>query len=208
MTGLRAGFFRPNDGRGMLSVGQSTRCLLEATMLPLLAVGAVIAGFFGYAASRPSDFTIRRSTRIKAPPDRIFPHLTDFRKWEAWSPWEKMDPTMKKTHTGSASGKGAVYDWAGDGKVGKGRMEITDTAAPKRVDIKLDFEKPFKASNRTVFSLEPQGGETEVTWAMSGNHAYMMKVFGVFMNMDKMVGKDFEKGLASLKTVSESQSRP
>jgi uncharacterized protein YndB with AHSA1/START domain len=173
--------------------------------IPLLAgAGALVAGFLGYAATRPAQFTVRRSLRIKATPDKVFPHISDFHKWEAWSPWEKLDPAMRKTHSGPPAGRGAAYAWEGNNKVGKGRMEIVDATQPSRVEIRLEFERPWKATNQTEFILTPSGQDTEVTWSMTGNNNYMAKVFGVFMNMDKLVGRDFEKGLAGLKSVTEA----
>ena len=170
----------------------------------LLAAGAAVAGLFGFAASRPNEFKIQRRARVKATPDKVFAHINDFHKWTAWSPWEKLDPAMTRTHSGSASGKGAVYEWQGTRTVGKGRMEITDVTPSRRVAIDLQFIEPWKAHNTTEFILEPVGSETEITWKMTGTNPFMMKVMGVFMNMDKLVGNDFEKGLVGLKSVSET----
>ena len=146
-------------------------------------------------------FVVTRSAVINAPPDRVYKLLSDFRNWSSWSPWEKLDPAMKKATSGAQSGKGAVYEWDGNKKAGKGRMEITDASAPSRVVIKLDFEKPFRASNRTEFALVPQGNGTNVTWTMEGHRPFLMRILGVFFNMDKMIGKDFEEGLANLQRV-------
>jgi uncharacterized protein YndB with AHSA1/START domain len=176
----------------------------EALMVLTIAIIILlIAVVLGIAASKPNEFTVRRSTRIKATPDRIFPQINDFHNWPAWSPWEKLDPAMNKTHSGAPSGRGAVYEWEGNSKVGKGRMEITDVSAPQKVVIKLDFERPFKANNVSEFTLEPQGDSTDVTWTMRGPSAFMMKVMGVFMNMDNLIGRDFEAGLASMKANAE-----
>jgi uncharacterized protein YndB with AHSA1/START domain len=166
----------------------------------LVLIGVVLA----VAASRPSEFTVQRTTRIAAPPERILANIADFRRWEAWSPWERMDPAMRKTHSGAASGPGAVYEWEGNSKVGKGRMEITELSPPSSVTVQLDFLKPFEAHNTARFMLVPVAGGTDVTWSMFGPSPFVTKVMGVFFNMEKMVGKDFERGLASLKTVSES----
>ena len=175
-------------------------------MIPLLGVAAVgIAAVLGIAATKPNEFRVRRSTRINTTPDRILPHLVDFRKWTAWSPWEKLDPNLKRTYSGAATGKGAVYEWEGNAKAGKGRMEITEVAAPNQVTIAIHFIKPFEARNTVEFLLQPNGGGTDLTWSMSGNSPFMMKVMGVFTNMDNMVGRDFEKGLAELKAVSEAK---
>ena len=173
-------------------------------MVLTIAIIIVLLGvLLGVAASKPNEFTVRRTTRISATPDRIFPQINDFHNWAAWSPYEKLDATMKKTFTGASSGKGAVYEWDGNSKVGKGRMEITDASAPRKVVIKLDFVRPFRASNTSEFTLEPQGDSTDVTWSMRGASPFMMKVMGVFMNMDNLVGRDFETGLANLKANAE-----
>ncbi len=156
------------------------------------------------ASTKPGTFRVQRSAAIQAPPEKIFACLNDFHRWPSWSPWEKMDPAMQRTHAGAESGKGAVYSWKGNKKVGEGRMEIVESAAPSRLLIKLDFLIPFEAHNTAEFTLAAQGNSTTVTWAMTGPQPFMFKVMTVFMNMDKMVGKDFETGLANLKAVAES----
>jgi carbon monoxide dehydrogenase subunit G len=163
--------------------------------IALVAV-LVTAGF------QPDTFSVQRSTTIAAPPEKIVPLITDFHRWGAWSPYEKLDPDMKRSFSGADSGKGAVYEWAGSSKVGQGRMEITE-AAPSRIAIKLDFLRPMRAHNVATFTLEPQGGATSVTWAMDGPSPYMAKVMHLFFNMDRMVGHDFETGLSNLKTIAE-----
>ena len=175
-------------------------------MLKTIAIIVVvlIAAILGYAMTMPDNFRVQRTTSIKAPPEKIFPLINDLHRWGSWSPWEKMDPEMKRTYSGSASGKGAAYAWQGNRKVGEGRMEIADTSPPSKVTIKLDFMKPFEAHNTAEFTLEPKGDSTNVTWAMYGPSEYMAKVIGVFVSMDKMIGKDFETGLANLKTVAET----
>jgi hypothetical protein len=152
---------------------------------------------------KPDKFLIQRSATVTAGPEKIFPHINNFHKWASWSPWEKLDPGMKRTFDGSPSGKGAVYEWSGKGKAGAGRMEIVESDQPGKVAIKLDFIKPFEGHSMAEFHLQPKGGSTEVTWAMHSPVNFMMKVMHVFMNMDKMVGKDFESGLANLKTLAE-----
>ncbi|MBA3891611.1 MAG: SRPBCC family protein [Gemmatimonadaceae bacterium] len=164
---------------------------------------AGIAAVLGLAARKPDEFRVRRTARIAAPPDRIFPLINDFHAWAQWSPWEPLDPAMARTHSGAPSGPGAVYEWNGNKKVGEGRMEITDAAAPRRVAIDLDFIRPFASSNVTEFTLEPDGDGTTVTWDMRGPNAFVSKVMGVFVNMDRLIGKDFENGLASMKAVAE-----
>ena len=162
-----------------------------------------LAAILIFAATKPDTFRVQRATSIKAPPERIFPLIADFHGWGAWSPYEKLDPAMKRTFSGAANGKGAVYEWDSDGKAGKGRMEITDAPAPSKVAIKLDFFKPFEAHNIAEFTLEPRGDSTDITWAMYGPNLYIAKVMSIFFNMDRMIGKDFETGLANLKARAE-----
>lgn len=168
-----------------------------------IIVVVLIAAVLVFAATRPDTFRVERTTSIKAPPERVFALINDFDHWGAWSPWEKMDPAMKRTHSGAANGKGAVYAWEGNNKVGKGRMEILESSPVSRVAIKLDFIKPFEAHNIAEFTLAPQGDATHVTWAMHGPNPYFAKVMHVFFSMDRMVGKDFETGLANMKAAAE-----
>ena len=163
----------------------------------------VIAGVLAYAATQPDTFRVQRSASIKAPPDKIFAMINDLKAWAAWSPYEKKDPAMKRTFGAITAGKGATYAWQGDGNVGEGRMEIVESAPPNKVMIKLDFLKPFEAHNTAEFTLEPKGGGTLVTWAIYGPSAYVTKVMGLFFNIDSMIGRDFEAGLADLKTAAE-----
>lgn len=156
------------------------------------------------AAGRPGTFRLERSTTVNAPPEKVFPHLENFRGWEAWSPWEGLDPDLKRRHSGASSGRGAIYDWEGNKQVGTGRMEVLEAEAPHRLLIQLDFLKPFEAHNRAEFTLERRGNTTHLTWAMFGPQAFPMKVMSLFVSMDSMVGKDFEKGLARLKAVAEA----
>lgn len=174
--------------------------MLKSIIIALVAIVAVLLLF---AARRPDSFRVERSTLINASPDRVFGFVDDFHQWAAWSPWEKLDPGMKRTHGGAASGKTATYAWEGNNKVGQGRMEIIDTAAPGRIVIKLDFLKPFEAHNTAEFTFQPEGAQTRVNWVMHGPANFMTKLMGVFMSMDKMVGKDFEAGLANLKAAAE-----
>lgn len=169
----------------------------------IVLIIVVVGVFLAFVSSRPNAFRIERSLPVKAPAGKVFALINDFHHWPSWSPWEKMDPAMKKTHSGSASGSGAVYEWQGNNKVGQGRMEITGAVANSKVTIKLDFYKPFEAHNTTEFTLVPQGESVTVTWAMFGPQPFMAKLMGVFMSMDKMVGKDFEAGLAAMKAVAE-----
>ncbi len=176
------------------------------TIAIVIAVLVVVplAAVLIFAATKPDTFRVQRATSIKAPPEKIFPLIADFRGWGAWSPYEKLDPAMKRTFSGAANGKGAVYEWDSDGKAGKGRMEITDAPAPSKMTIKLDFFKPFEAHNIAEFTLEPRGDTTDLTWGMYGPSLYIAKVMGVFFNMDRMIGTDFETGLANLKARAES----
>jgi carbon monoxide dehydrogenase subunit G len=166
-------------------------------------VVVLVGGFFVYVGTRPDTFRVQRMTTIKAPPEKIFPHLNDFQRWPAWSPYEKKDPAMKRTLSGAPSGKGAVYEWEGNKEIGQGRMEIVATAPPSQLTLKLDFLKPFEAHNMVDFTLEPRGESTQVTWAIHGPSPFMAKVMGLVMDMDKMIGQDFEAGLADLKALSE-----
>jgi len=176
--------------------------------LPILGAVAVLVGLFVVVvARRPAKFRIERSLAVAARPERVFVHVNDFRRWGAWSPWERMDPMMKKTFAGAADGEGSIYSWVGNSKVGEGRMTIEKSTAPALVVLKLEFLKPWQATNATTFSFVPEGDRTKVTWAMEGeNRTFAAKAFATVMNMDKMVGKDFEKGLANLKSLAESAS--
>jgi len=168
----------------------------------LIVVALVIAGVLIYAATKPDVFRVTRSASIKAPPEKIQAQLADFHGWQAWSPWEKMDPAMKRTFGGAPKGKGATYAWEGNRNVGQGRMEITEAAADK-VALDLDFVKPFEAHNKVVFALNPKGDTTDVTWSMVGPVPYFAKIMHVFVDMDGMVGSQFETGLGNLRAVTE-----
>jgi uncharacterized protein YndB with AHSA1/START domain len=169
----------------------------------LLVVAAGIIGVLAFAATKPDIFRVQRSASIKAPADRIFGLITDLRGWRAWSPYEKRDPEMTRNYSGADKGKGAAYAWDGNRNVGAGRMEIVDVTPPSKVVIKLEFLRPFKANNTAEFVMEPKGDATTVTWAMHGPNKFIGKVMGIFIDMDKMIGKDFEDGLANLKTIAE-----
>jgi len=165
---------------------------MEIVIAAAILVGALLL----LAASRPSSFRVHRTTLIQARPETVYAILQDFRKFGAWSPWEKLDPAMTKTCSGQ--GQGAVYEWEGNRKAGAGRMEITDAIEPSKVQIALQFLKPFRSSSTTTFVLVERDGETQVTWRMVGPKTFMTRVMGIFTSMDKVVGKDFEKGLARL----------
>jgi uncharacterized protein YndB with AHSA1/START domain len=168
-----------------------------------IVVVVLIAGVLIFAAFKPDTFRVQREASIKAPPEKVFALVNDFNRWGAWSPWERKDPAMKRTFGAATSGKGATYAWGGNKDVGQGRMEIADSVPPSKVVLNLDFVKPFEAHNLVVFTLEPKGDATNVTWAMQGDTPYFAKIIHVFINMDKMVGKDFEAGLANLKAAAE-----
>jgi uncharacterized protein YndB with AHSA1/START domain len=167
----------------------------------VLAVG--IVGLLAFAATKPDVFTVQRSASIKAPPDKVFALINDFRQWGAWSPYEKIDPEMKRTYGPKTAGQGATYAWDGNKNVGSGSMEILDAPAPQKVSIKLDFTRPFEAHNIAEFTLAAADDATNVTWAMRGPVPFFGKIIHVFMDMDKMVGGQFAEGLANLKTAAE-----
>jgi hypothetical protein len=168
-----------------------------------LALLLILAAVLAFAATRPDTFHVKRATAIKAPPEKIFPLVNDFKRWGAWSPYENRDAHMKRTYSGTPAGKGSTYSWEGNKDVGAGRMEIVEAAPPGRVAIKLDFTRPFEAHNSVVFTMVPAGDATEVTWDMQGPANYLSKLIGLFIDIDTMVGKDFEAGLANLKAAAE-----
>jgi uncharacterized protein YndB with AHSA1/START domain len=177
-------------------------------MLTTLAIVAAIvvvaiAAILIIASTKPNHFRVERSTNIAAPADKIFPLIEDLHENTRWSPFEK-DPNMKRTHSGAPKGKGAVYDWDGNRQVGSGRIAITDAVAPSRVAMSLEMYKPFKASNKVEFTLQPSAQGTTVTWAMFGPQPFMAKVMGTLMNCDKMIGSQFEEGLARMKSIAEA----
>ena len=171
------------------------------TVVVLLVVA--VAGVLILASTKPDSFRVQRTASVKAPPEKIFALINDLHGWATWSPYEAKDPAMKRTFSGASGGVGAVYGWEGNKEVGEGRMEIIQATPPNRVVIKLDFLKPFEAHNTAEFLLEPKGGATDVTWAIYGPCPFVSKVMQVFFNLDTMIGKDFEVGLASLKTLAE-----
>jgi hypothetical protein len=168
----------------------------------LIGLAILIAIILIVASTKPNTVRYERSTTINAAPEKILPHISDFRKWAAWSPWEKKDPGMKRDYTGAQQGVGAKYGWNGNNNVGEGTMEITE-ASTSAVKIDMRFIKPFRNDCIASFRFTPQGNGTHVRWTMDGPNLFMGKVMSVFMNMDKMIGKDFEAGLAALKTEAE-----
>ena len=178
--------------------------MLKTLAIIGVVVVVAIAGILIYAATKPDSFRVQRVVLINAPPDKVFPLINDIKAWTAWSPYEKKDPAMKRTSGAVTAGKGATYAWEGNKEVGQGSMEIVESG-PKKILLKLDFLKPFEAHNMGEFLLEPKGDSTSVTWATYGPSPYMSKVIGTFMNIDDMIGRDFEKGLADLKAAAEKK---
>jgi len=176
-------------------------------MLKKISFGlvALIVIFSMVVTLQPASYRILRSVKIAAPPATVFAEVNDFHNWDAWSPWAKLDPAMKTTFEGAASGAGSIYKWTGNKDVGEGQMTLLESKPNELVRIKLDFTKPFADTSTTEFTFKPDGNQTEVTWSMSGNRDFFAKAVGLFMNMDKMVGGDFEKGLAKLKTDAEAK---
>lgn len=169
----------------------------------LVIIVVIIAAFLIYVAMKPSSFRLERSTRVNAPPDRIFPLINDFHNWTQWSPFEGLDPNLQRTYSGPSSGVGSVYAYEGNNKVGAGRMEIKESVPNGKVLSALDFSKPMVAHNFAEFSFRPDGGGTVVTWAMYGPSPFMSKLFTTFFSMDSIVGKQFDQGLANLKRIAE-----
>ena len=174
----------------------------------LIGLAVVIVVFIVLVALQSSHYRVERSATMNAPASVVFAQVNDFHKWNAWSPWEKIDPAMKKTFDGAPAGTGAGYAWVGNSEVGEGRMTITESHPSDLIKIKLEFLKPFAATSDTVFTFKPEGNQTKVTWTMDGDKNFIAKAFHMFMNIDKMVGGDFEKGLAQMKTVAESAPKP
>jgi uncharacterized protein YndB with AHSA1/START domain len=166
-------------------------------------IAILLALVLALAATKPDTFRVERSITIKAPPGKVFAYLNDFQQFGAWSPWEKLDPGMKRTFSGPPSGVGSVYEWKGNDEVGAGRMEIVKTEQNAKVTIKLDFFTPFESQNTTDYILQSAPEGTFVTWAMFGPSPFVTKLMTIFVSMDAMVGKDFEHGLANLKAVAE-----
>jgi uncharacterized protein YndB with AHSA1/START domain len=177
--------------------------MVETIVTIVVALLVIVGALLIFAASKPNSFRVERSLAIAAPAEKIFALVNDLRSHGVWSPWEKKDPAMKRTYSGAASGKGAIYEWDGNKNIGQGRMEIMDETPPNRVVFKMDFFRPFKAHNTAEMTLEPQGDGTRVTWAIYGPSPLTSKVIGLFISMDSMIGKEFEAGLANLKTLTE-----
>ena len=170
-----------------------------------LGVAVLILLLVILVAMQPGDFRVVRSASMGAPPADVFAQVNDLHKWEAWSPWAKIDPAMKQTYDGQPAGSGAIYSWNGNSQVGEGRMTITESRPSDLVRIKLEFMRPFAGTNDVEFTFKPEGNQTVVTWSMAGTKNFIVKAFGLFMSMDKMVGGMFEQGLAQMKAVVEAK---
>jgi len=177
--------------------------MFEVIVIIAVILAIAIATVLILAATKPDTLRVRRSIVINAPPERIFPLIADFHQWITWSPYEQKDPAMKRTYDGAERGKGAVYAWYGDKNVGSGRMEILEADVPQKIVIKLDFFTPIEGHNTAEFTMLPQGDGTQVTWLMHGPARFVTKLVQVVMNLDNMIGKDFEAGLANLKRIAE-----
>ena len=169
--------------------------LLALTFIAVLLIIVIIG--------QPDEFTVIRTANISTPPVKVFPHVNDLHQWEAWSPWAKLDPNAKNSFSGAEVGAGAAMAWDGNHKVGAGRMTITLSQPAECIRLRLDFQKPLKATNTAEFTFRPEGDHTVVTWSMAGKSCFMSKVFGLLMDCEKMIGDHFEKGLASLKSLTE-----
>ena len=174
----------------------------------LTVVGILVLLILLIAATRPSDFRVARSITIQAAPESVFPHVNELRKWDAWSPWAKLDPNAKSMFEGPAAGVGSSMSWAGNKEVGEGKMTIIESRSNELVRFRLEFLKPFKATNEAGFEFKTEGKQTVVTWTMTGKNNFFFKVFGLFMDCDKMLGRCFEKGLSQLKSVAEGGAKP
>lgn len=178
--------------------------LKTVLLLAVILLGLPLAALLAYAATKPDTFRVERTASIEAPPEKIFALINDFQNWAAWSPWEVKDPDMKRIYSGAPIGKGAVYEWDGNRNIGAGRMEILEAAPPGSIRIKLDFFRPFKAQNTAEFRMARDGERTEVSWIMYGPQPYLSKVMSTVFSMDRMIGGEFETGLANLKSISEN----
>lgn len=172
----------------------------------LIVIGAIVVVFVTVVAMQPSEFKIERSAVMPASPTSLFGLVNDFREWKEWSPWANLDPAMKETYEGASSGEGSVYSWAGNDEVGEGRMTITESRPDEYIKISLEFLEPFPSSNTTEFTFTPQGDQSVVRWSMSGENNFMAKAFSLFVDMDQLVGADFEKGLAQMRIVAEASN--
>jgi uncharacterized protein YndB with AHSA1/START domain len=178
--------------------------MFEIVAIVAIVLAVAIAIVLILAAIKPDTFSVQRATTVRAPAEKIFALINDFHRWGTWSPYEARDPAMKRSYSGPANGVGAVYGWDGNNNVGAGRMEILETSPPAKIVIKLDFFKPFEGHNTAEFTILPQGDATDVRWVMHGPAPFMSRLMQVFINIDRMIGKDFEIGLANLKRLTEN----
>jgi len=173
----------------------------------LIGLAVIVAGFLAVVAMQPAEFHVTRTATISAPLPAVFAQVNDLHNWEAWSPWGKLDLAMRQSYAGTPAGTGAIYTWSGNNKVGEGRMTITESSPSDLIRLKLEFLKPFAATCTSEFIFKPAGNQTAVTWSMAGRNNFIAKAFGLFMNSEKMVGGDFEKGLAQMKSVAETANK-
>ena len=174
----------------------------------LIGLGVIVVAIIAVVALQPAEFRVARSATMSAPSPVIFAQVNELKKWEAWNPWQKIDPAMKLTFAGPPAGPGASYSWVGNNEVGEGRLTITESQPTDMVRIKLEFMKPFAATNTATFTFKPEGNQTAVTWSMEGKNNFFAKAINLCFNMDKMVGGQFEKGLADMKAVVEAAPKP
>jgi len=174
----------------------------------LIVLVVLVVGFIIVVSMRPSDFRVSRSTNIAAPPEAVFGQVNDFHKWETWNPWGKLDPHAKNSYEGAPAGQGAIFRWAGNKNVGEGSMTILESRPNEFIKIQLDFLKPFKATHTAEFTFKPEGNQTAVTWSMYGKNNFIGKAIGLFIDCDKMIGGQFEKGLADMKSAAEKSANP
>jgi uncharacterized protein YndB with AHSA1/START domain len=179
--------------------------MVTMLMKILIGLAVIVVVFLAIVATRPSEFRVARTATIAAPAPAVFAQVNDFHRWGAWNPWAKIDPAMKQTYEGAPAGVGAIYMWAGNNEVGEGRMTIIESRPSDLIRITLEFQKPFRATNTAEFTFEPEGDRTVVTWSMRGRNNFIVKTVHLFMDMDKMVGGNFEKGLADMKSVVETE---
>ena len=173
----------------------------------VLASAVAIAVLLIFITWQPSDFRIARSIKISAPPATVFEQVNDFQKWQAWNPWGKIDPAMKVSYEGAPSGAGAGYRWSGNNEVGEGRMTIVESRPSELIRVRLEFFRPFAATNTAEFSFKPEASQTATTWSMFGEKNFMAKAIHLFVSMDRMIGDQFDKGLADLKAASETAAK-
>ncbi|HWH78832.1 MAG TPA: SRPBCC family protein [Candidatus Binatus sp.] len=178
-------------------------------MLKIISIGVsvILVIFAVIVALQPADFRVSRSATVSAPPSAVFAQVNDFHKWEAWSPWAKLDPSAKNSFEGPSAGTGAIFKWSGDNNVGAGTMTVTESRPSELIRIKIDFLKPFEATNTAEFTFKPEGNQTLVTWSMFGTNNFIAKAFCLFNNMDKMLGGEFEKGLAQMKVAAQAAAK-